>query len=436
MNEESIFKNSERTEEIQAIIERMPTKFGKWITFFVLILVVTFFILGWVIRYPDVITGEIVINANSSPIKLVANSPGKLYLNNFQSQDNAREGDYIAIIQNSAKLKDIQEIHRLIKSFNVNNLDNDVIHFPKNVSLGDLNTKYFLFIDAYDEFIKRHKQELLSKQEDVLRKMLIEQQNVLNVSIQKLKISSENVRLMNKFHKRDSTLFKNRALTEAEIDKSDMNFLSANDAYHTMINNITNIREQIQETSNKIQQITIQKSEEEGKVRLNLITFYTDLADSFKIWEQKYAFIAPIKGKVQFSKFWTNDQFIQAGEPVFTVVPLKDKIVGQMTLPAFGAGKVKVGQEVIIKLENYPYREYGSITGKVSSISLTTNTLKTDKGEIETYLIYVDLPEELKTNYGSKLDFKYEIKGSGEIITKDRKLIERLFDNMRYGVSK
>ena len=64
------------------------------------------------------------------------------------------------------------------------------------------------------------------------------------------------------------------------------------------------------------------------------------------------------------------------------------------------------------------------------------NEANRDKGEIETYLVNVDLPEELKTNYGSKLDFKYEIKGSGEIITKDRKLIERLFDNMRYAVNK
>ncbi|MFD2148733.1 hypothetical protein [Mucilaginibacter antarcticus] len=91
---------------------------------------------------------------------------------------------------------------------------------------------------------------------------------------------------------------------------------------------------------------------------------------------------------------------------------------------------------MIIKLDNYPYREYGSIKGKVLSISLTTNTVKTEKGEAETYLVNVDLPDELKTNYGSKLDFKYEIKGTGEIITRDRKLIERLFDNMKYSVNK
>lgn len=434
MNKEAILKNSERTEEIQAIIERMPTKFGLYITVFVSILVITLLALGWFIRYPDVVMGEMVINANSSPVKLIANASGKLRVI-LKSQDNVDEGTYIAFIESVADIEDIREVTKLLRHFNLNKLTTK-ISFPQNVSLGELNTKYFAFIDAYDEYMARHKTHLLLAQEAVLKQMLVEQQNILNSSLQKLKISSENVRLMNKFHKRDSILFKDKVLHEADIDKSDMNYLSIKDAYQTMLNNVTTIKEQMQETGNKIQQIAIQKREQQDQVQSNLIATYTDLADNFKMWEQKYVFKAPTKGKVQFSKFWTNNQFIQAGEPLFTIVPVKDKIIGQMTLPANGAGKVNIGQEVIIKLENYPYREYGSITGKVSSISLTTNSTKTERGAIETYLVNVDLPAKLTTNYGSTLDFKFEIKGTGEIITKDRKLIERLFDNMKYAVSK
>ena len=143
-------------------------------------------------------------------------------------------------------------------------------------------------------------------------------------------------------------------------------------------------------------------------------------------------FKSPIKGKIQYSKFWNNNQFIQIGEPVFTVVPIENRVLGQMTLPAHGAGKVKIGQEVIIKLDDYPYTEYGSIKGKVASISLTSNPVNTINGSMETYLVNVSLPEGLKTNYGSILNFKFEMKGVGEIITNDRKLLERFFDNLKY----
>ena len=121
---------------------------------------------------------------------------------------------------------------------------------------------------------------------------------------------------------------------------------------------------------------------------------------------------------------------------MFTIVPKQEKLYGQVILPALGAGKVKIGQEVIVKLEDYPYLEYGSVKGKVSSISLTTNAIKTAQGEAETYLVTISFPDELKTNYGTKLDVKYEVKGSADIITNDRRLIQRFFGNLKYALKK
>nr|WP_302850453.1 HlyD family efflux transporter periplasmic adaptor subunit [Pedobacter mucosus] len=155
-----------------------------------------------------------------------------------------------------------------------------------------------------------------------------------------------------------------------------------------------------------------------------------------KSWEQKYVFRASFDGNVQFLKFYSENQFVQSGESVFTIVPKFKNAFGQVILSARGSGKIKLGQEVIIKLDNYPYIEYGSIKGQVKSVSLTTNITKTDKSAIDTYMVLVDFPNQLRTNYGLYLDFKAEAKGSAEIITNDRRLIERLFDNLKYIMKK
>jgi len=76
--------------------------------------------------------------------------------------------------------------------------------------------------------------------------------------------------------------------------------------------------------------------------------------------------------------------------------------------------------------------EYGSIEGSVASISLLSQPQKTGQAFVETYLIIVDLPEGLKTNYGETLDFQFEIGGTADIIVKERRLIQRLFDNLKY----
>ncbi len=72
----------------------------------------------------------------------------------------------------------------------------------------------------------------------------------------------------------------------------------------------------------------------------------------------------------------------------------------------------------------------------VNAISLATNITKTEKGDVENYLVTVNFPEQLKTNYGSILEAKLEAKVSAEIITNDRRLIQRLFDNLKYAIKK
>ena len=51
-------------------------------------------------------------------------------------------------------------------------------------------------------------------------------------------------------------------------------------------------------------------------------------------------------------------------------------------------------------------------------------------------MIIVDFPEQLKTNLRYLLDFKFEAKETAEIITKNRRLIQHLFDNLKYIIKK
>ena len=88
------FRQTERTEEIQDIIQRMPTNFGQWVSAIVIGFFIIILVLGWFIRYPDLVAGQVTINANKSPIKLIANTNGELHLL-AQSHQKVQEGDYV-----------------------------------------------------------------------------------------------------------------------------------------------------------------------------------------------------------------------------------------------------------------------------------------------------------------------------------------------------
>ena len=84
---------------------------------------------------------------------------------------------------------------------------------------------------------------------------------------------------------------------------------------------------------------------------------------------------------------------------------------------------MKVGQKVNIKLDNYPYLEYGTLIGTVANIA----PVSIDNN----YFVEIDLPEGLKTNYNKVLPLSYQLQGNAEIITENIRLIERLLQPLK-----
>jgi multidrug resistance efflux pump len=429
---------TERSEEVQHIIERMPNRFGFWVTLIVLFLFVLMGVFGWIVRYPDIVQGQIVINANNAPVKLVSSGYGKLKILGVKSMEDVKAGQVIAYIENATDPKNVGHIDSLIRPYNPNS--DDILQLshqlPKNFSLGELNAKYYAFTAALQQYVNYKKDHLYENRGASLKEILREQRNSIETASQRVVMAENNLLFTHKFYSRDSILFTKKVISEAELDKTQIAYISAKDALQNTLSILTSARQNVQQTSGQLQELGVTKPEKEKDLKISLISTYNDLTDNIKIWEQKYVFKAPFEGKAQFLKFYTENQFVQSGEEVMTIIPEQGAVFGQLKVASQGSGKIKEGQEVIVKLDNFPFNEYGSVTGKVKSISLTTNITKTEKSDIDTYQVLVDFPNELKTNYGTKLTTKAEAKGTAEIITNDRRLIERLFDNLKYVVKK
>jgi hypothetical protein len=69
--------------------------------------------------------------------------------------------------------------------------------------------------------------------------------------------------------------------------------------------------------------------------------------------------------------------------------------------------------------------------GMVKSVSRITNKLRTQQGDVDAYLVLISFPDGTVTNFGKTLPLDFESKGTAEIITKRKRLIERLFDNLK-----
>jgi hypothetical protein len=98
--------------------------------------------------------------------------------------------------------------------------------------------------------------------------------------------------------------------------------------------------------------------------------------------------------------------------------------VGKVKAPALNSGKIKVGQQVNIRLANFPDREFGVLKGKIKNISLVPDK----DGNL---LLDVNLTHGLQTSYKKQIPFQQEMKGSAEIVTEDLRLLERVLYQFR-----
>ncbi len=431
--------NENRTEEVASIIERMPTKFGAIISAVAIGLVLLLFLFGWLIKYPSVLSGQIVINTRQAPVKFVTSTSGNIILLKDKSGDFVKRGDYIAFIKNEANLKDVRLLDSILQKteiYKINFKDHRYL-FPENLSLGEINNKYFKYLNSLYQYLDYTIQQPYEVQKEINQKLL----GLQTKKFDQLKNDYLNQKIKYKtsqsLFKKDSTLFTKDITSKADIERSIIAKANSELDYNAIDKEISNTSYLINEARNKAQIIAIEKATKERELVINLYNSYYDVLDAIKKWERNYVFVAPISGKIDFLNFIKNNDYIQSGQELFKIIPNNNQIIGQVNLPENGSGKVKIGQGVIIKLNNYPYNEYGSVKGKVKRISLVTNqqTLSDNQNKVNSYLVDIDLPHGLKTNYGVELNFHAEAKGTAEIITEDRRLIERFFDNLRHKIN-
>lgn len=425
---------NQRSEEVRDIIHRIPHTFARHVTYIVGGIISLLLLFGYIIKYPDVMTGEVTISSQQAPLKLIAEQNGRLRLNKIKSHDIVETEQLLAWIENPAAPYLVDSIRKAIAGFTLPLTNAHLVYskLPRNINLGDITIPYSTFLSSLKQLSDYQQNSLYDKQETSLSKVLAEQQQALSTLREKEELSRANMQLGRTFMHRDSILLSRKVISQFEFEQSIASSLTSEDQFKSSLRNTGLVREQINNTENLIQQNRIVKSEKELELDLEVVTTYNNLLDRINLWEKQYLIRTPLNGKVQFLKFWSQNQFVQMGEPLFSIVSPNTGMLGQVQLPISGAGKVKVGQDVIVKLADYPYMEYGYVKAKVNNIALVSTPLNTGDNIVDTYLVTLSFPNNLKTNYGTQLDFKFEIKGLAEIITKDRRLIERFFDNLKY----
>ena len=425
MKEENIHIRSEEVQEILGTPPRWIIRWGISVIFLVFLILLSG---SYFFKYPDFISSRVTILSQNPPVHIVARSNGKIDQLFVENNQQVTEGDLLAVIENTADYSDaynlISKLDSIAGYFDTpsNFID---IAFNEDYSLGQYQTYFSSFISQ----MKKYQTFLIYNPNDQriesLKKQVEDYQYFLKQTREQISILRQDYELAISRYSRDSLLYARQIMSKAEFEESKASMLKRKVSYQNAMTDLANTQIIMNNLKHQIQEQEVLKAETENQLLAGLKEKYDNLINQLIEWEQNYILKTPISGQITFTNIWSANQFVTSGKPVFTVVPVnKQSIIGRATVTIMGAGKIEAGQRVNIKLDNYPHMEYGILEGKVHNISKVP--VNTDEGAF--YTVEITLVNDMITNYNRELPFNQEMQGVAEIITRERRMIERLIE--------
>lgn len=414
-----------RTSEIDAILGKSPNWIMRAGIGVICISVLTLLVGSVFFYYPETISCSINITTNLPPSRLINREGGLIEKMYVEKNSSVKKGKILAVIKNSANVDDVLWLKLVMDSIGAGQYKNrtDIFACKKYVELGDLTNSFLEYqkaIDAYDIFCRI---KTFEKKQQALLKEMQHIESYEQSLIKKNELENVDCDIAAKAFTRDSILFVGNAATMLEYEQAKSLLLQKKVVLMANKAEIENIRIQKSQLVHSLIENTDQLIEKEKLLIKDMETAFRNMRTELNQWIQNFAIVAPYDGKVSFSKYWSIGQYVTPGEEVMTIIPVENQLVGKLSLPTVKSGKVKVGQKVNIKLDSYPYVEYGIVQGAVQAISMMPYE--------KNYLVDVTLPYGLCTNYGKKIRFSQEMPGTAEIITEDVTLFDRIYNPIR-----
>lgn len=411
------------SDEIQEIMGKIPGWVVRWgisVVFaaFMMLLGVAYFF-----KYPKVVMAPIELTTSNPPVDLIARSTGKIAYLLVENNQRVNRGDIIAVLFNTADYRSVLQLEILVQD-SLFRLEIGVDCLTANLGhVGELQPYYSTLektCKSYDHYIKTgaipQQKQQIERQIKMLHASVETQQKQLTIVQKDLTYEQGSL-------KRDSVLFQAQALTQADYEASRQKLLQKELAVTAQQNALISTQTSMLNLEKQLTDLTLQSDNELNEFLLQFDEQRTQLLAQIKQWKETYLLSAPVEGKITFTRYWAENQNLKVGDRLAAIIPDDStQIIGRMLIPSSGLGKVKIGQQVNVKLNGFPYMEYGLLKGRLSSISSVPETLDPEQSG---YMAEVVFPNGMVSSYKNEFRFIQQMDGTAEIITRDTRLIER-----------
>lgn len=391
---------------------------GSGILFFLVLLIFT---LSYFIHYPEKIICRVELISEVQPIAIKSRIAGRLKI--IKHPDQAvKKGQIIAYIHDDTPIETVRKLQAFAMSINEKQLesfDDSISQAFSRLPLGEFRNNLTNLLTALKRRSHFISQQPVYQRINQLRRDLASATTVLSQHQKVAKKEADAMSNRKILFERDSLLHAKAVTSENEFRELKVAYLVAQRNFEELLKQQVMLEQSILTIENQIETLNTDHKQQILELEVVIEQQLAVLMEQIQVWERDHLLLSPMDGQLVADQILTNDQWIKSGEKLLHVIPVSSDIKGFAYLDEIGSGKVHLEQEILIQLDDFDYTEFGVLTGNLAHKS----TLKTEKG----YLITFTLPKGLRSSYDEYLSFSHHMTGTGTIVIRDTRLLERFF---------
>jgi multidrug resistance efflux pump len=408
------------SEEVNEIMSRPPNWLVGWGLSIFFSIMVVLIAACCLIKYPDVLAVPFTLTAMDAPRVIVVKTDGKLTRLLVKDNQIVSKGQLLTYSESTGDHGQIirlgEDLDKFANAVKANRWSsvND-LNIASYNRLGEIQNDYQVFTQKLDELKAFLSGGYFLKRRILLLKDVQDLHELESNLREQLKLQNRDYELAEDEFMVHEKLYASKAIAPLEFKREKAKLLAREIPIRNLMSTLVQNRSSQTGKQKEILELDNTILERKRLFQQELQTLQANI----EMWKQRYVLTAPVSGKLSFTAPWQDQQYLTAGQELFTVEPESNIYRGLVKFPQTNFGKVREGQTVLIKLDGFPYREFGLLEGKLSRISMTP-------GKDSTFWGYVTLPRNLTTKFGHILAYRSGLKGQAEILTKDRTIAERL----------
>lgn len=418
------------SDEVQEIMGRKPAWILRWgIT--VLLAIAAGIVLGcYFIKYPQTVSAEITLTSDYPPSDLAARVTGILDSVCVSNGDKVAPGQLLALVASAARYEDVILVEGMLKADAGHSLidGKEDSRALEALRLGDLQRDWIEYLRACSDYGDYLRIDQIGRKKSLLASQIASAREYYGKLEGQRGMIEEELVYEQKSLRRDSLLFQKKVMAEAEYENTLKTYISKKNSLAGFDASMANAQLSRLQLEQQVLELETQRTVDVAEYERRINQAKESLLGQIALWKEQYAIIAPYGGVVSLQNVWGRGQRVNPGDLIASVsIDGGMKVMGRLKVPSSGFGKVMVGQTVNIKLNGFPYLEFGILKGVVASIS----SVPEDTQYGLAYTVDVALPRGLESSYRKDLPFVQNMDGTAEIITEDMRLIERFIQPIR-----